>query len=151
MRKKLFAARNGGAADSDEGNQYSGLVVISIPGWRDQSSERSDAGFCILLKVIAIVKLVVVVAVGKWKSLLRFPRAVCAVVMPILGAGHGGIAPPLAFVGLLLALAEAARYGQGGQHLKRATIVVFKLSANTPGEVDGVVVRRALALIGSRG
>jgi len=48
MRKKLFAARNGGAADSDEGNQYSGLVVISIPGWRDQSSERSDAGFCIL-------------------------------------------------------------------------------------------------------
>ena len=35
-------------ADSDEGNQYSGLVVISIPGWRDQSSERSDAGFCIL-------------------------------------------------------------------------------------------------------
>ena len=36
------------AADSDEGNQYSGLIVISIPGWRDQSSERSDAGFCIL-------------------------------------------------------------------------------------------------------
>jgi hypothetical protein len=35
-------------ADSDEGNQYSGLIVISIPGWRDQSSERSDAGFCIL-------------------------------------------------------------------------------------------------------
>ena len=73
------------------------------------------------------------------------------VVMPILGAGHGGIAPPLAFVGLLLALAEAARYGQGGQHLKRATIVVFESNANTPGEVDGVVVRRALALIGSRG
>jgi hypothetical protein len=35
-------------ADSDEGNQYSGLIVISIPGWCDQSSERSDAGFCIL-------------------------------------------------------------------------------------------------------
>src|SRR5881397_3370133 len=31
--------------------------------------------FFILLKVIAIVKLVVVEAVGKWKSLLRFPRA----------------------------------------------------------------------------
>jgi len=31
----------------------------------NQSSERSDAGFCILLKVIAIVKLVVVEAVGK--------------------------------------------------------------------------------------
>jgi hypothetical protein len=73
------------------------------------------------------------------------------VVMPILGAGHGGIDPPLAFVGLILALAEAARYGQGGQRLKRATIVVFKPNANVPGEVDQVVVRRALALIGSRG
>jgi hypothetical protein len=35
-------------AYSDEGNQCSGLIVISIPGWCDQSSERSDAGFCIL-------------------------------------------------------------------------------------------------------
>jgi hypothetical protein len=43
-------------ADSGEGNQYSGLIVISIPGWCDQSSERSDAGFCILQKVITIVK-----------------------------------------------------------------------------------------------
>jgi hypothetical protein len=38
-------------------------MPISVPGWSDQSSERSDAGFCILLKVIAIVKLVVVEAV----------------------------------------------------------------------------------------
>ncbi|MGB8494460.1 MAG: hypothetical protein WCE53_08695 [Candidatus Acidiferrum sp.] len=47
----VFAARRMirfGCADSDEGNQYSGLIVISIPGWCDQSSERSDAGFCIL-------------------------------------------------------------------------------------------------------
>jgi hypothetical protein len=36
------------AADSDEGNQCSRLIVISVPGWCDQSSERSDAGFCIL-------------------------------------------------------------------------------------------------------
>jgi hypothetical protein len=36
------------SAHSDEGNQYSGLIGISIPGWRDQSSERSDAGFRIL-------------------------------------------------------------------------------------------------------
>src|SRR6266480_2289214 len=35
-------------AYSDEGNQCSGLIVISIPGWCDQSSERSDAGVCIL-------------------------------------------------------------------------------------------------------
>lgn len=73
------------------------------------------------------------------------------VVMPILGAGHGGIDTSLAFFGLLIALAEAARYGQGGQRLKRATIVVFKSDASTPAEVDRVVVRRVLALIGSRG
>jgi O-acetyl-ADP-ribose deacetylase (regulator of RNase III) len=73
------------------------------------------------------------------------------VVMPILGAGHGGIDPSLAFVGLLLAHAEAAPYGQGGQRLKRATIVMFRSDTNAPGEVDQVVVRRALALIGSGG
>jgi len=49
--------------DSDEVDQHSALMPISVPGWSDQSSERSDAGFCILLKVIAIVKLVVVEAV----------------------------------------------------------------------------------------
>jgi hypothetical protein len=59
-------------------------------------------------------------------------------------------APPLAFVGLLLAVAEAARYGQGGQRLRRVTIIVFKRDDDTPPEVDQVVVRRALALIGSR-
>ena len=69
------------------------------------------------------------------------------VTMPLLGAGHGGIAPPLALVGLLLAVAEAARYGQGGQRLKRVTVVVFQRDAESPPEVDPVVVRRALALI----
>jgi|SRR5882672_884854 len=72
------------------------------------------------------------------------------VVMPILGSGHGQIDPPLAFVGLLLAIAEAAHYGQGGQRLKRVTIVVFKQNADTPPQVDTVIVRRALALIGSQ-
>lgn len=71
------------------------------------------------------------------------------VTMPILGSGHGQIDTPLAFVGLLLAIAEAARYGQGGQRPKRVTIVVFKKSADTAPQVDKVVVRRALALIGS--
>ena len=69
------------------------------------------------------------------------------VLMPILGAGHGGIDPPLAFVGLLLAIAEAARYGQGGQRLKTATIVVFKRDEDSAADVDKVIVRRALALI----
>jgi len=71
------------------------------------------------------------------------------ITMPVLGAGHAGINPPLALVGLLLAVAEAARYGHGGQRLKRVTVVVFMRDANNPSEVDPVVVRRALALIGS--
>jgi hypothetical protein len=72
------------------------------------------------------------------------------VVMPILGAGHGRISTPLAFVGLLLAVAEAAHYGQGSQRLRRVTVVVFKRDAETPAQVDPTVVRRALALIGTR-
>jgi len=72
------------------------------------------------------------------------------VMMPILGAGHGGINTPLAFVGLLLAVAEAAEYGQGGQRLRRVTVVVFKRDAGTPAQVERVVIRRALALIGTR-
>ncbi len=72
------------------------------------------------------------------------------VAMPILGAGHGRIDPPLALVGLLLAVAEAARYGQGGQRLRKVTIIVFKRDAHTLAQVDRVVTRRALALVGSR-
>jgi Domain of unknown function (DUF6430) len=71
------------------------------------------------------------------------------IAMPVLGAGHGRIDPPLALVGLLLAVAEAARYGLGGQRLRKVTIVVFKKDSGTPPQVDPVVVRRALALIGS--
>ena len=72
------------------------------------------------------------------------------IVMPVLGSGHGGLDPPLALVGLLGAVAEAARYGQGGQRLKKVTIVLFKKDAKSAPQVDQVVVRRALALIGSR-
>jgi len=88
---------------------------------------------------------------GMHELVMRLANArLSEIVMPVLGAGHGGIDSPLAFVGLLLAVAEAARYGQGGQHLKRVTIVVFKPDADSPPEVDPVIVRRALALIGSR-
>lgn len=71
------------------------------------------------------------------------------VAMPVLGAGHGHINKPLALVGLLLGIAEAARYGQGGQRLRRVTIVVFKANGEKAPEIDPVVIRRALALIGS--
>jgi hypothetical protein len=70
------------------------------------------------------------------------------IVMPVLGAGHGGIHAPLALVGLLLAVAEAARYGQGARRLNRVTIVVFRKDAEQ--EVEEAVARRALALIASQ-
>jgi hypothetical protein len=72
------------------------------------------------------------------------------ITMPLLGAGHGAIYPPLALVGLLLAIAEAVRYSPGGQSLKRITIVVFKKDESSSAEVDSVVIRRALALVGWR-
>jgi hypothetical protein len=72
------------------------------------------------------------------------------VAMPILGAGHGGIGAPLALVGLLLAIAEAAHYRLGGQRPKRVTIVVFKKNAESAAIVDNIVVRRTLALIASK-
>jgi hypothetical protein len=72
------------------------------------------------------------------------------IAMPVLGSGHGGIEPPLALVGLLLAVAEVARYGQGSQRSNVVTIVVYQKDENSSPQVDPVVVRRALALIGSR-
>jgi hypothetical protein len=71
------------------------------------------------------------------------------VVMPLMGAGHGRIEKPLALVGLLLAIAEVAHYGQGSQRLRRATVVVFQSDRASKPEVDRVVAQRALALIGS--
>jgi hypothetical protein len=68
-------------------------------------------------------------------------------VMPLLGSGHGGVYPPLALVGLLAAVAEVARHGRGWR-LKKVTIILFKRDEKSPAQVDEVVVRRALALIG---
>lgn len=70
-------------------------------------------------------------------------------VMPVLGAGHGGIEAPLALVGLILAAAEAARYGQGAQRLRQVTIVVFKRDRDSPAEVQQAIAQRALALVGT--
>jgi hypothetical protein len=72
------------------------------------------------------------------------------VVMPLMGAGHGGIDSPLALVGLLLAVAEAARYGPERQRRKRITIVVFRRSVTDPPEVALGVIRRTLALIANK-
>jgi len=71
------------------------------------------------------------------------------VAMPILGAGHGRIDPALAFVTLVLALAEAVRCAPGGRPLRMVTIIVFQGDPKSPPQVHETVVRRALALIGS--
>jgi O-acetyl-ADP-ribose deacetylase (regulator of RNase III) len=70
-----------------------------------------------------------------------------SVIMPVLGAGHAGMKPALALVGVLLAVAEVAYYAEPGERLKRVTIVVFKKDADSSPEVDPVVIRRALALV----
>ena len=71
------------------------------------------------------------------------------VVMALLGSGHGGVDRPLAFVGLLIAIAEAARRGHGGHRERKVTIVIYKKDKSTPAEVDDIIIRRGLALIGS--
>jgi hypothetical protein len=71
------------------------------------------------------------------------------ITMPLLGGG--GLNEPLALMGLLLAITETVRYGQGGQRMKRVTIVLFKPDGNRAAAVDPAVARRALGLIGRAG
>ena len=70
------------------------------------------------------------------------------VVMPLLGSGHGGVDRPLAFVGLLIAIAEAVRRGHGGLRKRTVTIVIYKKDKSTPADIDDIVIRRGLALVG---
>ena len=68
------------------------------------------------------------------------------VAMPILGAGHGGIDPPRALTGLLLALAEASQYQRGKQR-RKVKIVIYKKSINDPSEVSTALARQILQLM----
>ena len=83
-------------------------------------------------------------------TLSETPRA-SEIVMPLLGAGRGGISSPLALVGLLLALAEAVRYGAGPRQLRKVSIIVLLRDEHSKPEVDPFVIRRALALITQEG
>jgi hypothetical protein len=74
---------------------------------------------------------------------------IAEITMALLGGG--GLNEPLALMGLLLAATETIRYGQGGQRLKRVTIVLFKPDGNRAPAVEPGVARRALALIGWKG
>src|SRR5271167_2707719 len=69
-------------------------MPITVPRWSDQCSERSDAGFCILFKVIAIVKLVVVEAVRKVEIPEGFPRAFYARLFHSFFPGDSFTFPP---------------------------------------------------------
>ena len=53
-------------------------------------------------------------------------------------------------MGLILALTEVARYGQGGQRLRWVTIGVFRRVPKASLEVERMIVRRTLALVGSQ-
>ena len=69
-----------------------------------------------------------------------------SVSMPVLGTGKGNLPPVLAFVGLILALAEVLR-SPLGRTVERVTVVVFKPSGKkTHPEVHERVIRRTLAL-----
>lgn len=73
------------------------------------------------------------------------------VAMPLLGAGHGGLSPALALVGLLLALAEVVRFSPGAQQLRKVTIVIFRKDEQSKPQVDPAFATRALALIARQG
>lgn len=77
-------------------------------------------------------------------------KRITEVVMPVLGSGHGGIDPPLALAGLVLALAEAARYGPDRQQRKKITIVVFQRAKNDPPDVAPDGIRKALELVSNK-
>lgn len=87
--------------------------------------------------------------VGELFKLLADKR-VNEVVMPVLGAGHGGIDPPLALAGLVLALAEGARYGVGRQSRKKITIVVFQKTPLEPPDVTLASIRKTLELVANK-
>jgi hypothetical protein len=71
------------------------------------------------------------------------------VVMPILGAGHGRLGGPFAFVNLVMAVAEALRSMPGGSPLRTVTIVVFQKDSSSLPQVHRTVIKRTLALVGA--
>lgn len=72
------------------------------------------------------------------------------VVMPVLGAGHGGIDPSLALASLVLALSEDALYGVGRQSRKKITIVVFQKTPLDPPQVSLECIRKTLDLVANK-
>ncbi|MDB4873937.1 MAG: hypothetical protein JWM41_383 [Gemmatimonadetes bacterium] len=70
-------------------------------------------------------------------------------IIPVLGAGHGGIEPAEALCGLLLAISQEARRPRNP--LRQVTIVVFRRDARSPIEIQPVRIKQALSIVGSIG
>jgi hypothetical protein len=66
-------------------------------------------------------------------------------VMPVLGAGHGGLTPAAALCGLLMAIVQVVK--RPGARFRRVTVVVFQKDEHSRPEINGSQVRQALALI----
>lgn len=77
-------------------------------------------------------------------------KRINGVVMPVMGAGHGGIDPSLALAGLVLALAEAAKYGADQQRRKQITIVVFQRTEEESPDVTLQSIRKTLELVANK-
>jgi hypothetical protein len=77
-------------------------------------------------------------------------RRIHGVFMPVLGSGHGGLAPNEALFAVLLGIVSAAR-SSGGHHIKHACVVIFQNSAKAEpvvAERDAKQILRAAASLG---
>lgn len=69
------------------------------------------------------------------------------ILMPLMGAGHGGISPPQALVGILLALAEASKAGMKVGHPKTVTVVIYQRAGQERPSISPTEVKKALSLL----
>lgn len=73
-------------------------------------------------------------------------RRISKCILPVLGAGHGGLPREVALFHLVAALAHGAS-DTGGPHLGEATIVVYRASKDSAPELTSKVVRRVLSTV----
>lgn len=69
-----------------------------------------------------------------------------AVLLPVIGSGHGGLRPPISLICMLIAFAERLRE-PSGHHIKRVRIVVHQKDKRTKPAISYWQVRRLLAYV----
>jgi hypothetical protein len=67
-----------------------------------------------------------------------------AVVLPVIGSGHGGLRPPISLICMLIAFGETLRQ-PSGRHIKRVRIVVYQKDERTKPVISRWEVRRFMA------